>query len=116
MIANKICEPECNTLECYHDGGDCPEIPELKPSLVDRRSFYKASLDFNNLLLNKNFSPKNRRMVPHMPLIRVVLRTATMMLVTNVGVEHVGDNMLYPCRQHLYPCKNYHLRDYIANL
>ena len=83
-IANKVCEPECNTLECYHDGGDCPETLEIKSSLVDTRSFYKASLDFNNLVLNKNFIPWNRRMVPHMPLIRVVLRKATSMLVTDV--------------------------------
>ena len=86
-IANKICEAECNTLECYHDGGDCTEILETKSSLVDRRSFYKASLDFNNLVLNKNFSPRNRRMVPHMPLIRVVLRKTTSMLVTDVWDE-----------------------------
>ena len=74
-VANNICEAECDTEECYHDGGDCTREMDFakKSSFVDRRSFYKASLDFNNFLLNKNFSPKNRRMVPHMPLIRVIL-------------------------------------------
>ena len=72
-VANKICDAECNTPECYHDGDDCTEDLNVKSSFVDQRSFYKASLDFNNLLLNKNFSPKNRRMVPHMPLTRVIL-------------------------------------------
>ena len=74
-VANNIREAECDTEECYHDGGDCTKEMDFakKSSFVDRRSFYKASLDFNNFLLNKNFNPKNRRMVPHMPLIRVIL-------------------------------------------
>ena len=81
-LANGICDAQCNTPVCYHDGGDCDvinsecEFDDIgRDETLDsksndkKRSFYKASLDFNNLIFNKKFGPKNRQMVPHMPLI-----------------------------------------------